>query len=438
MTHFFLTKRTLVVIISVFCCTAVCLGIFFTALQATGDEIEDLQEQIRQKEEEQKRLQEQVSEYQAVIHTHQHEARTLQQHIASFDAEIQILATEIEVKKAAVETKRLEIEKTKIEINLKEELIEKREQDIVYLLQSLQVVSDQSFIEVILLHDSFSDFLDKVQARDQLLAALQEIVLSLQEERALLEIQKEELLQQEEDLINEQNELDAQNSILAEARQERAVLLSETRSSQAQYQNLLNQVNAQDKALREEIFQLEEELRKKLIPATLPQGTFIWPNKGGLITQGYGCLTSRFAVRSYPRCQTTNGQTGGFHNGVDIAAPLGSAILAADSGVVVGRSGSRYGYGNWVALRHANGVVTLYAHLSAISVGVGQHVSVGDRIGNMGSTGFSTGSHLHFVAYAPNTFRTVKSSRNGLIPIGATVNPYTYLSKIYPGQRTPK
>jgi murein DD-endopeptidase MepM/ murein hydrolase activator NlpD len=103
-------------------------------------------------------------------------------------------------------------------------------------------------------------------------------------------------------------------------------------------------------------------------------GQFIWPASGG-ISQGY-----RF-----------------YHKAVDISNKGGGAILAADSGtVIVAGWPDNYGYGNRVMIDHGNGYVTLYAHMSSISVSVGQTVSRGNVIGSMGSTGRSTGVHLHF------------------------------------------
>ena len=102
-------------------------------------------------------------------------------------------------------------------------------------------------------------------------------------------------------------------------------------------------------------------------------GTFIWPASGG-ISQGY-----RF-----------------YHKAVDIASRGGGPILAADSGVVIGTGWDASGYGNRILVDHGNGYVTLYAHLSVIQVSAGQRVNRGDVIGQMGSTGRSTGVHLHF------------------------------------------
>lgn len=105
-----------------------------------------------------------------------------------------------------------------------------------------------------------------------------------------------------------------------------------------------------------------------------PTGTFVWPARGG-ITQGY-----RF-----------------YHKAFDIANRGGGPILAADGGrVVVAGWPDNAGYGNRVMIDHGNGFVTLYAHLSLIQVQVGQSVNRGDIIGQMGSTGRSTGTHLHF------------------------------------------
>ncbi len=102
-------------------------------------------------------------------------------------------------------------------------------------------------------------------------------------------------------------------------------------------------------------------------------GSFDWPTSG--------VITQKFWER---------------HKAIDIGAPLGTAIVAADSGYVVKVGWSEYGYGKYVIIDHGNGFQTLYSHLNTILVEVGQSVGKGERIGSMGSTGRSTGPHLHF------------------------------------------
>ena len=101
-----------------------------------------------------------------------------------------------------------------------------------------------------------------------------------------------------------------------------------------------------------------------------------------------------------------------FHQGLDIANSLGTPIVAADGGKVIFAGWNNYGYGNCVQIDHGNGLVTLYGHmLTTPMVSVGQTVSKGQQIGKMGSTGASTGSHLHF----------------GVQKNGTWVNPVNYL-----------
>lgn len=119
-------------------------------------------------------------------------------------------------------------------------------------------------------------------------------------------------------------------------------------------------------------------------------GTFIWPAAGG-ITQGY-----RF-----------------YHKGIDIANRGGGAILAADSGVVVAAGWDASGYGNRILVDHGNGTITLYAHLSVLQVVPGQRVNRGDVMGQMGSTGRSTGVHLHFEIRQGGVFLNPLSSLPG-------------------------
>jgi murein DD-endopeptidase MepM/ murein hydrolase activator NlpD len=115
-------------------------------------------------------------------------------------------------------------------------------------------------------------------------------------------------------------------------------------------------------------------------PVPIPQGTgrFMWPVAGG------GKITSRYGPRGRS-----------FHRGVDIASGKGTGILASDSGVVT-QAGWSGGYGIMVTVDHGNGFMTRYAHNSSVLVSVGQRVKKGQQIARMGSTGNSTGPHLHF------------------------------------------
>jgi murein DD-endopeptidase MepM/ murein hydrolase activator NlpD len=119
--------------------------------------------------------------------------------------------------------------------------------------------------------------------------------------------------------------------------------------------------------------------------ARLQRPMFVMPTKG--------TWTSGFGYR-----------WGVLHGGIDLANSIGTPILAASDGVVIA-AGPTGGYGNWVKLRHADGTVTLYGHLSAWNVEVGQRVWAGDQIAKMGNTGNSTGPHLHFEVLLNGTDR---------------------------------
>jgi murein DD-endopeptidase MepM/ murein hydrolase activator NlpD len=90
------------------------------------------------------------------------------------------------------------------------------------------------------------------------------------------------------------------------------------------------------------------------------------------------------------------GQYPHFHAGVDLSAPFGTTVVAAADGVVVAVGHTRVGYGNYVVIGHGTGIMTLYGHLLETNVEVGDAVKRGQRIGLEGSTGWSTGAHLHF------------------------------------------
>jgi len=241
-----------------------------------------------------------------------------------------------------------------------------------------------SYLELIFDSTSFSDMLarldfigdimsadekvykDLIEARNETIAAkeaLEQIKFEMEEEKAALEQKEAELKQQ----LEEANEFirELEQNLQAE-RALRALVAEEEARIQ-------NEINAK-----------VEELRKIAEQQRLAKGTgeLMWPANGSL-TSGYGW-------RTHP---VFGGKR--FHNGIDIGAAHGSNVVAADSGTVI-ISAYSSGYGNYIVISHGNGMTTLYAHLSSRSVSSGTTVSKGQVIGLIGSTGVSTGPHLHF------------------------------------------
>lgn len=148
-------------------------------------------------------------------------------------------------------------------------------------------------------------------------------------------------------------------------------------------------------ALRRESDAIGAQLRAEAstAPVTSSGGVAPAARGSGQLTfpaPGYSVGGRRFGMQRHPVYGTYR-----MHSGVDIGCPTGAPLVAADSGVVI-HSGPRGGYGNTVIVDHGGGISTLYAHQSATAVGTGQSVGRGQVVGYCGSTGVSTGSHLHF------------------------------------------
>ncbi len=149
---------------------------------------------------------------------------------------------------------------------------------------------------------------------------------------------------------------------------------------------------------------VRQETIKEAVPEIIERGTqspptFIWPVSSGYVSSGFG-------ARSRPKAGAST-----YHQGVDIAVSIGTTVRASSGGTVI-TAGWVSGYGNAVYIRHADGVVTRYGHLSKILVSVGETVTQGERIALSGNTGNSTGPHLHF---------EMRIS-------GTAVNPLNYIS----------
>jgi len=238
-------------------------------------------------------------------------------------------------------------------------------------------------------------------------------------------------------LENENSNLKYRKEITGDKKEEKTVLLESTKNKESIYQQQLGKLNEEQQAILDEISRIEEELRAKFDPSALPtarSGLLAWPV---ILKQqgGSGVISQLYGETSYSR----KFYKGKPHNGLDIAAPIGTPVYAADNGVVVhvDYNGLYYQYGRYILIQHANNLSTLYAHLSRYVVSDGQTVKRGDLIGYVGDTGLATGPHLHFGLYASPAggWREISSApgllsippAKGLVPVGVTLNPEGYL-----------
>lgn len=167
--------------------------------------------------------------------------------------------------------------------------------------------------------------------------------------------------------------------------------------AQSDQQSILKGLNEKETRLESQLDELEAESGKlqglinSYQSASRPGSRSYLPAfRGGLVRPASGRLSSRFGYRIHPISKKRR-----MHTGIDIAAPTGTPIVAAAPGVVISATTMR-GYGKTVVLDHGGGFSTLYAHCSRLLVSAGQRVKAGQRIALMGSTGYSTGPHLHF------------------------------------------
>lgn len=271
-----------------------------------------------------------------------------------------------------------ELEKLEEELKKTEENLELNMQALSSRLNTIYEQGNIHILEVLLSSTSFTDFLTRWDLMSRLAEMDVELIADVKEQLKAIEEQKNEVLVKKETLIKLRDDQSNQKAELAVASSRQKEI----------YSNLA----AEKKALEAALIDLENESRKieeelmRLNPNTqyLGSGNYSWP------TPGNKRITSSYGYRTHPITRTRS-----FHTGVDIAAPYGSNIVAVDHGLVV-QVAWRGAYGRVVMVDHGRGIVTMYAHTSAALVKEGQSVMRGDPIAKIGTTGWSTGPHLHF------------------------------------------
>lgn len=360
----------------------------------------------------------------------------LDKRIENLHLEIQWLGTKIGTKSMEIEVKEKEILLVQAEVHQLSQEIQQKEIEIqnakertAELIKTLYYNEDnQGLIKLALSKEQLSDFFDELIYITSLQESIQEIIEELKTNRKQLELAQGQKKEKEAELLESKRQLSVEYDILNYQKQQQNQLLYFSAGSKGENEQKIRELVQQQREVLQQIFELEERLSHVSFPA----GTLGWPTDSGnrRITQRYGCVECASWSCPYPQGGCRPGY--GFHNGLDIAPnPSGSSpeIFAADDGTVYLTGNGTY-FGKWVAVKHSSGLITLYPHLAIITVSKGRRVVAGRAtgyangkgLGYMGSTGWSTGNHLHFGVYYQNFGVTSTGD-----PFGSHTNPEFYL-----------
>jgi murein DD-endopeptidase MepM/ murein hydrolase activator NlpD len=305
------------------------------------------------------------------------------------------LSGRIEVQKRAIAATQAKMDETERQIRFTQAEIARR----VAHMQVRQSLLDQrvramakhgtvNYFELVVSSKSFNQLVDRVVVMQDIVRSDQQLLVTLKSERDQLEVLRQKLdLQRRQQAALLRQQQDQQAQLQATLADQQAALAYYA-SLEAQFEQQRAELEAEKARFDALVVQLQRQYDSQARGYGGGSGQFGWPEQGP-ITQGFGC--SDLLGEPYdPNCASRH-----FHTGIDIGAPGGTTIQAADAGLV-SFEGWGGGYGNVIILTHGNGFSTLYAHMSGFAVGSGDRVGRGQPIGNEGSTGYSTGPHLHF------------------------------------------
>ena len=295
----------------------------------------------------------------------------LSEKIIQHEAEAEKLELEIDELITDIQEKTINLEASQKNYDEQKALLEKR-------LIVLYEAGETSYLDVLLHSSSLSDFISNYYMMTEMARYDTELLENIEQATNLIEAEKEALETQKSKLVALQEENDKKIAMVSNMK----VLKT----------NYINQLTEEEKALQadievfnQEMAQIESDLINLADSNTnYAGGEMAWP------APGYYTITSPFGYRVHPILGVTR-----FHSGVDIGVPTGGKVIAANDGIVI-KTTYTSSYGNMVMIDHGGGIVTLYAHGSKIIATLGQEVKRGDVIMEAGSTGWSTGPHLHF------------------------------------------
>ena len=304
---------------------------------------------------------------------------------AALQSEIDLTKEEIATVEAYIERLQQQIDVKTTELEAAEEALEQKEEEFALTVRTTYEQGDSSYLQVLLNSTSFSDLLSRMEIITAIMEDNKKTVAEYTAAKEDIEQKKEELQATQDSQKEYQENLSYKVDELAASEAEQAALAESIEAYKAESEAEYDRISSEMQEVSSQIAALSAQ---SAASGGVPySGTFVWPTPSCTTT------SSAYGYRVHPIYGTVK-----FHAGEDIPASYGAEILAAASGTVT-TAGWVSGYGNYTVIDHGGGTMTAYGHQSSIIVSVGDYVEQGQVIGYVGSTGNSTGPHLHFEVY---------------------------------------
>lgn len=366
-----------------------------------ADSIQDKKDAIAQAKEEKKKLQDGLSDVKKVLKGLESDKKNLQSYVVKLDGELDTVSNKIAELKELIAEKEAEIEKTSKELAEAEAKVAEQYASMKTRIKFMYERGDRFYLDLMLEAESFGDMLNKAEYVEALSGYDNQMLEEFKANQEFIAACKAEL-EAEEEVLQEAKALQQKQQenleLLIDSKEAEINKTSlDIKDKEAAIKEYEDDIAAQNKVIKDLEAALAAAGGSKL---SYDGGMFKWP------APSYSRVGDDFGWRMHPILHVNQ-----FHNGIDLPSPSGSPILAAYDGNVVG-AGYNGSMGNYVMIDHGDGLYTIYMHASALYVSNGDSVSKGDKIAAVGSTGRSTGPHLHF----------------GVRLNGAYVSPWNYIS----------
>lgn len=387
-----------------------------------ADTASDIQQKINEQNEKIAALEKEIAQYERTLEDIGGTKKTLQNEVSRIDVSRKKIGASISVTENKVNNATLQLKRLGGAIQDKASRIVTSTHAIEESLRALNEIGGTTIIEHFLSSEGALDAWVEADRIGQLGTALKDEVTELKTTKESLTVDYSATEKEKAKLISLRQQLKDQKVLLDQNRAEQAALLSQTKNKESEYQKLLAAKQAAKAEFERQLSEFESSLKYSLDVNSIPRagsGVLSFPidssfmsrckNRVSIFKNVY-CLTQYFGNTAFAQSGAYKGSP---HNGVDFGTPTGTKIIAALSGTVEATGNTDaatgcYSYGKWVLVRHGNGLSTLYAHLSIISVSKGETVATGGLLGYSGKTGYATGPHLHFTLYATGAVQVIR------------------------------